>query len=409
MRQPVVGVEGGSYGGSITLAVSAFDRRVKAIVPEATWNDLRYSLDPNGVPKQGFLAGLYALGLALGTESHTKSDTGPTDTEPIRYDPEIHYAFVTSAAQGYVDPSVLSWFGQRSLAVYGTGPAGAVPDVPTLLMQGTEDTLFDLNSAWGNAEQISAAHPGLPVKVLVGCAGHTGCPDYVTKSTATSPLWPKTEVADVVENQMIDWLAHYLRGDGTTDGMPAPFVYQDQYGDYRPVATVPTVAHRGPATIVSAPFAGTLLVSPVPAPPMESGTGAIFLDTPTSADDPAQVTVPVLTAPANQTLPIVGIGHATFTANVSGQTANLFFRLIDKRTGGLIDGMTEPIRLDNGTSPSPHHVSLDLDGVSYNLPPGDTLELQVSTSSSEFMGNRVPGIVTLTNGTVLVPVLRSRP
>ena len=122
MRQPVVGVEGGSYGGSITLAVSAFDRRVKAIVPEATWNDLRYSLDPNGVPKQGFLAGLYALGLALGTESHTKSDTGPTDTEPIRYDPEIHYAFVTSAAQGYVDPSVLSWFGQRSLAVYGPAP-----------------------------------------------------------------------------------------------------------------------------------------------------------------------------------------------------------------------------------------------------------------------------------------------
>src|SRR3954447_5237564 len=44
---PRVGMIGGSYGGQIQYAVAMQDRRVDALVPIITWNDLAYSLAPN--------------------------------------------------------------------------------------------------------------------------------------------------------------------------------------------------------------------------------------------------------------------------------------------------------------------------------------------------------------------------
>jgi hypothetical protein len=50
-------------------------------------------------------------------------------------------------------------------------------------------------------------------------------------------------------------------------------------------------------------------------------------------------------------------------------------------------------------------INLDLAGVAYDLPAGDTLELQVSTSTDSFAGNRGNSVVTISNGTVSVPTL----
>src|SRR3954452_3158127 len=44
---PRVGMIGGSYGGQIQFAIAGIDRRLDAIVPQITWNDLSYSLGPN--------------------------------------------------------------------------------------------------------------------------------------------------------------------------------------------------------------------------------------------------------------------------------------------------------------------------------------------------------------------------
>ena len=49
--QPVVGMTGGSYGGGIQFATAAYDKRIKAIVPVITWNNLNWSLWPNSVIK----------------------------------------------------------------------------------------------------------------------------------------------------------------------------------------------------------------------------------------------------------------------------------------------------------------------------------------------------------------------
>jgi hypothetical protein len=43
--------------------------------------------------------------------------------------------------------------------------------------------------------------------------------------------------------------------------------------------------------------------------------------------------------------------------------------------------------------------------VAYDLPAGDTLELQVSTSTNSFVPNRGTAVVSITDGTVSVPTL----
>jgi predicted acyl esterase len=130
------------------------------------------------------------------------------------------------------------------------------------------------------------------------------------------------------------------------------------------------------------------------------------------------VTVPVLTAPAHADVPIVGEGHVNATVTVNGSATNLFFRLIDKSTGGVVDLQTSSQRFDNldlqdnatnpTLPPTPQPVSLDLSGVAYDLPAGDTLELQVSTSSNAYVPNRGSAVVTLANGTVAVPTLAAQ-
>ncbi len=44
---PRVGITGGSYGGAISLLLAGYDRRVDALAPVITWNDLGQALFPN--------------------------------------------------------------------------------------------------------------------------------------------------------------------------------------------------------------------------------------------------------------------------------------------------------------------------------------------------------------------------
>jgi ABC-2 type transport system ATP-binding protein len=52
---PRVGVTGGSYGGALALLLAGYDRRVDAIAPSITWNDLGQALFPNAAAAPGTL------------------------------------------------------------------------------------------------------------------------------------------------------------------------------------------------------------------------------------------------------------------------------------------------------------------------------------------------------------------
>jgi hypothetical protein len=197
--------------------------------------------------------------------------------------------------------------------------------------------------------------------------------------------------------------------------MPNTVVYQDQNGNYYALPTFPTTSHPGPARLVSAPVSGTLVTHGVPTGAGPAGVDTAVTDGATNSGDPGQVTVPVLTAPARSDEPVVGIGTVSGQVTVNGAATELFFRLIDENTGDVVDLQTAPLRVDNldlqdlGTSAqapgTPQNISLDLVGTAYDLPAGDTLELQVSTSTDSYTGNRSPGVVMLSNGTVSVPTL----
>ncbi len=234
---------------------------------------------------------------------------------------------------------------------------------------------------------------------------------------------PRQSASAYTENATIAWFDHYLRGESGSAAaldklVPAKdnLVYQAQTGDFYPLSTFPTPSDPGSATYVSAPLTGTLVSHGVPTGAQSTplGVDTAVTDGATNSNDPGQVTVPVVTA-KDGNLPIVGIGHVGATVTVDGNATNLFFRLIDEKTGDVVDLQTSPLRLDNldladnGTSPNlppqAQKISLNLAGVSYILPKGDTLELQVSTSSNSFVPSRGGAVVTIAGGKVSVPTL----
>src|SRR5690349_6764017 len=59
---PRVGVTGGSYGGALSLLLAGYDRRVDAIAPVITWNDLGQALFPNAATTEPLPADTPARG-----------------------------------------------------------------------------------------------------------------------------------------------------------------------------------------------------------------------------------------------------------------------------------------------------------------------------------------------------------
>jgi len=119
-------------------------------------------------------------------------------------------------------------------------------------------------------------------------------------------------------------------------------VYQTQSGDWFGLPTFPTPDKPGPATIAKAALSGTLVSHGVPTGVAPGTFSAVFSDGATSSSDPGQVTVPVFTAPAGHAVHVVGRGRVKATVTVNGDATQLFFRLIDKATGGVVDLQTEP-------------------------------------------------------------------
>ena len=65
-NDPVVGMDGASYGGGIQVRAAATESRVDAIVPRATWFNLLRALAPNDVIKIGWTDLLLTAGQAAG-------------------------------------------------------------------------------------------------------------------------------------------------------------------------------------------------------------------------------------------------------------------------------------------------------------------------------------------------------
>ncbi|WP_286274170.1 S15 peptidase family protein [Mycobacterium antarcticum] len=361
---PRLGMVGASYGGGIQLVTAAIDHRIDAIVPTIAWNSLNSSLYKNESFKSSW--GTLLVAALAGTFA--------------RPNPALYPAAIFGALTGLVTPENQTLLDDR-------GPGDLVGQItaPTLLIQGTVDTLFTLAEADANAKALLANH--VDTKVVWFCGGHGTCVSSVNDGV-------------LVQQSTLTWLAHYVKQDASVSTGPA-FEWVDQHGtqlssDGYPVTPgsplVATSTAGGVLPLVpfiggSGPQLGVFLTGPL---------GALLgLPSGAAAFNAYNLTIPAPTA----TTYVVGAPELTFTYTGLGTSRHVYAQLVDDSTGLVLGNLVTPVPVTlDGQS---HVVTVKLEQVAQTLAPGQTVTLQLVASAVPYetinsLGALQVSIITLT-------------
>ena len=358
---PRVGMVGASYGGGIQWTAAATDHRIDAIVPSISWNTLNTSLYKSDAFKSGWGTLLTVALLATGA----------------RPNPAIYPAAIQGDLTGTLTQEQQDLLAQR-------GPDYLLKDViaPTLIIQGTVDTLFSLQEAQDNAQVLIGNN--VPTKVIYFCGGHGLC---------TNNLVDPTD-GQVVTTETLAWLAHYLKGQDVSTG--PVFEWVDQRGQYYSSKTFP--ASPGVAIGASSSAAGVL-----PLVPLIGGSGPLFGVLPigaTKAANAVNLTLPAATT----TTYVVGAPTLNLTYSGTGTSTHVFAQLVDDSTGAVLGNQATPIPvlLDGQT----HTVTnFSLEQVVQTLSPGQTVTLQLVASTANYENLGAFGVLNVSNLQVSLPTI----
>lgn len=384
---PRVAMRGGSYGGAIQLLAAANDARIDAIVPMITWNDLRYSLYPNEVLKQGWTAAYYAIGTASGH--------GATGANPNAggMDPRLTEGFARTMATNDVPPETLDLLAERA-------PARVLDRVrtPTLLVQGWFDTLFTINEAARTFEALTAR--GVPAKLLLYGGGHGY--DEVLSQVQREEREAKIDA----------WLAYWLKGSGSAEDLFAlPVQSWDEAAKrWNPEqAWPPTDLQDVPLHLALDAGGNGQLASAPPTSPTRTllGSGGLtsyselpYLQSrlPTSSQETPATSFAYRSEPWPHEARFLGEPRLRLWASTTSPDATLFFKLYDESSTGalrLLDNQVTPLRL-RGADPqleNPKAYEIPLTAVRDAFAPGHRLRLVVATSDAAYGSGRNPGAV----------------
>ena len=224
---PKLGMIGGSYGGQNQFAIAAQDTRVDAIIPTITWNDLSYSLAPNnpdpgggvtydtpGVAKKEWIDLFFGLGIVSGLQNATTT----ADPDPLVGCPNFRDEACPAAAQlntlGYPDPTTLKLARHASVSDFVDRIK-----VPTLLVQGQNDTLFNIQEAVATYRALKKQ--GTTVAMSWFSGGHSG--------DAVAGDLDLTDGVDASHQgrRWIDWMDRYVRGVKSADPGPEFEYFRD--------------------------------------------------------------------------------------------------------------------------------------------------------------------------------------
>ncbi|SDT75624.1 alpha/beta fold hydrolase [Actinoplanes derwentensis] len=406
-NDPKVAVVGGSYGGALALLLAGQDQRVDAIVPQITWNDLSESLVPGGVFKKswaGYFFGNGAATLTLG------GGRGQEQGDPAcgRFAEDVCKAYLQMATTGIPDETTTALLRESS-------PATVLDKIkaPTLLIQGAVDSLFPLSEADANAKGIAAT--GTPVKVAWFTGGHDGGEGPGTDS-------------DRVKYLTLQWLEHYLKGDGDTPSdaftwsRVAGFSAMD-----RDLVTngYSADAYPGIAGTGTADVALTGAAQPIANPP-NGNPGAIsslpgiggrltsLLSGGVAMDIPGQH-ANWESAPLTGSIDVAGAPTVKLRAASPTGEATLFVKLYDVDPNGtstLSAGLVAPIRLtglpaDVGQA---QPVTVTLPAIVRQIEAGHTIRITVATSDQAFLSPATPAVYTVAvESTLTLPTLVGTP
>lgn len=369
---PVLGALGGSYGGAYQLLAASVDPRLDAIAPDMTWNDLPYALAPNGALKSGWIDFLYGSGSARANLSA-----------------EIHEGLAYAMATNELPDGSVPGVPDLVSAFERSSPKNLVVSVPTLLTQGSTDTLFNLNQAVANAIQIAAT--GAEVKLVTHLGGHL----LHSEALAATPFPgfglqapPKVSPCGDLNNMRLAWYDYQLKG--APDTLPALALgYND--GSCRTSDAIEF------GEMVTAIFPDQTIHVPA----LASLDAHVF---------GKQVNENGFIYPLYEPVPIhdiAGIPRLHARADVIGGPATIYFGLLAWNTTTneirLLSSQVTPIRLAAGATSAP--IDMDLGGVVSKLVPGERLSLQISTWDGQYAHNseRSPHTVVLNGLSVDVP------
>ena len=387
---PTVGMAGASYGGGIQLVSAALDRRIDAIAPTIAWHSLLTSLFPESNIKLGW----GSLLIGLGVEGSLPGGVNSPATAAGRQDPHFYSVLTNGVATGTTNQDDLAW-----MAAHGPGNLVEEIHVPTLIMQGTVDTLFPLDEGVTNFQDIgdntwraaaikakqkgkkrkkrggSASVQDVPVKMIWFCGGHGVC------LTGAGPG------ADYLDQRQVAWFDRYLRGKQDTDTGPK-FAWIADDAQLRSSDSYPLK----PAGQLHASRSGTLPIVP------GQGSGALIFAS--QAANAINVPIPGPAAASN----VVGAPHLdlTYQGTAAPQRTWIYAQFTNPRNGTVLGNIATPIPLT--LDGQQHSISRDLEMVAGRAPAGGGYTLQLTASSSLYDLQRSAGAVTFNGINVTMPL-----
>ncbi len=372
----VVGAIGGSYGGGFQLLTAAKDDRINAIAPDMTWNDLPYALAPNDAIKSVWVDLLYGAG-----------------TAQAELAPFIHEAYVAAQTTNQVPEAAMESFEQSS-------PMTHEIQVPTLLIQGIPDTLFNLNQALWNAEHI--ANHQEDVYLLTYLGGHIintdgTIPDAGPVDLGLQP--GEDEGACTDRNQaVVAWYDHHLKGDDdaltTAELAPVEIALDDAETCLTDFDTIDEL--YGSDTFDDLDSVAVTQGAPMASGYLQAGPLKATLGSP--------VTLDLHTASESESL--AGVPLLSGTASATGAGAIAYVALVVSGDDGdrIASSQVTPLRLDGFEETD---FEIELGGVGAALDDGDQVRLQIASWDAQYAHNseRAPGLLVLEDLSVDLPLV----
>ncbi len=369
---PRMGMAGASYGGGIQFVTAAIDCRVEAITPTIAWNSLATSLFKAETVKSGWADILVKI--APGHD----------------LDPHILSADASGKADGDLDEGDRQFFISR-------GPDDVLSkiQVPTLIVQGTVDTLFPPSEAEQNFTQLT--QNGVPLAMIWFCGGHGACLN-------------KADPASYVSDAVLGWLDRYVKQDTAAPIVPI-FQTVDQNAKVHRFDTYPVAAG---SPLFAMATEGTLKLQ------AEGGSGPVTSDfdkknvvaglsapiTPAKATNAVDLTISNgKTAQLLLGAPTLRLGYSGLNDGRGTKPTRIFAQLVDEKTGHVVGNQITPIQVTlDGKS---HAVEIPLETIAFAAEPGAKLTLQLVASTVSYAKPQFGGTVKFSRIELTVPTVAS--
>ena len=397
VKDPLVGIAGDSYGGSIALMTAGYDNRIDAVAANITWNNLSHVLfpqnsqDPSYGPYKKFWAGTFfalaSLPNAFGGECGT-------------FAPAWCAAFKDAVATGL--PTAAD---EKLMLASSPSTITSKITAPTLLMQGEADSLFPLTESIANAQQIHQAHPNVPLAMIWHSGGHDGGTDETKRLQLATLTWFNKYLLHKKVTLPAFQVTDTNGSISLVDSSVIPKLLQSETLPINPVySTLPITT---PFTALIAPIGGIPgAISSLPGVGSAlalagniGGVSAAFL--------PGQSGF-LETAPLVHPLSIIGPSKVTVKVSSNKPDATLFFSLVVRTPSGQTkqpNGIVAPVHLTN-LATAGSLFTINLPAVVLDAAVGDKLAVAISTTDQ---GYAMPADGRLYTVTVASPLSFSHP